>query len=373
MLTFFFSLALAAAPVDRPKLPPDLDRLVQLANATAPEFAADALLRVAAVTKIDRSLRKELIERAFHLATGAQFRTPLTSVGELADTRSGMIAAAAKLNLDTLSLQTRAVRSMLDLDKKAARDLFLEINQPLAERTCDQPLAPDVGSLYEVLAAVASGTFTDQERSKEGHLNLVMSYLSRAASAAEIAPLERMVASLNVTLEQREVLTTRLNGLRQSLVAPACPERKPSDTFWTSDQAKRLFEGGVELRSKKADTPEWRQQLTDYLKDLAGWTPADEKDEATYFHEKAIIYQMLVELTPRGPERDTAIAAFVDFIANSNLQRERPTEWFFQAQSLATRARNSNSEPAKILAAFENSGNPALVLYSQLEKLNPST
>jgi len=33
------------------------------------------------------------------------------------------------------------------------------------------------------------------------------------------------------------------------------------------------------------------------MKELADWKPSDEKDEATYYHQKAIIYQMLVELT----------------------------------------------------------------------------
>ena len=381
MLLFFVGLALAAAPVDRPKLPPDLERLVQLANATPPEFDSDALLRVASVTKIDKSLRKELIERAFHLAAGAQFRTPMTAVGQLADTRSGMIAAAAKLGLDALSLQTRAVRIMLELDKKAARDLFLEINQPSVAQTCDQPLVPDAGSLYQALAAVANTTFTEQERSKEAHVNLVMGYLARAASPVEIAPLEQMVASLNVTPEQRDVLSTRLNALRHSLVAPACPEQKPSDAFWQSEQAKLLFDHGVQLRFKEhgavysdaeRDTPEWYQQLTDYLKELGDWKPSDEKDEATYYHQKAIIYQMLAELTPRGPERDKAIGAFVEFLSNSNLQREKPTEWFYPAQSLVARARNSSGESAKILAAFENSGNPVLVLYSEAQKTQPA-
>src|ERR1051326_5507406 len=173
MLRFFlFALALAAAPVDRPKLPQELEQLVQLANASPPEFAADALLRVASIPKIDTRLRKELIERAFHLAPGAQFRTPLTGAGPLADTRSGMMVEAARLNLDTLTLQARAIRSMLELDKKAARDLFLEINQPVLDRNCDQALVPNAGPLYDVLAAVVNTTFTDQERKKEAHLNL---------------------------------------------------------------------------------------------------------------------------------------------------------------------------------------------------------
>ena len=118
------------------------------------------------------------------------------------------------------------------------------------------------------------------------------------------------------------------------------------------------------------DTPAWYEQLTDYLKDLAGWKPSDEKDEATYYHQKAIIYEMLVELTPPGPERDKAIQSFVEFVANSNLQREKPVEWFFHAQSLLNRVRSqSNGEPAKIAAAFVESGNPVLVLYMDLDRL----
>src|SRR5258708_32227685 len=210
------TLGLLAETPERPKLPPDLDRIVQLANAAPPEFAADALLRVAAVTKVDKRLRIELIDRAFHLARGAQLPTPLIAVTNYADTGSAMIVAAAKLNLDALSLETRAVRDMLQLDKHAARELFLEIGQPAVESSCDQP-PPDTSSMYEALAAVANDTFTEQERKKEEHLNLVMSYMSRASSASQLPPLQQMIAALNATAEQREILTTRLDGLRQSL------------------------------------------------------------------------------------------------------------------------------------------------------------
>jgi len=377
--------AFSAEPVERPRLPPDLERIAQLANASPAEFAADALLRVAAVTKVDRRLRMELIDRAFHVATGAQFHTPLTAVSQLPDTTAGMVASAAKLNLDTLSLQARAVRGMLELDKKAARQLFLDINLPAIEpRTCDQVLVPDASALYDVLAAVANSTFTEQERQKEEHINLVLTYMSRAL---QTPALSQMIQSLNVTAEQRDILTARLGGLRPA--EPACPAETKStkasereDAFWKSERAKRLFDGGLRLRSKdngnpytsaERDSDVWYQQLTDYMKDLADWRSSDEKDEATYFHQKAIVYEMLVELIPRGRERDNAIQSYVDFVANSNLQREKPVEWFFHAQSLVTRIRNLNqSEAGKITAAFESSGNPVLLLYTELEKQNLS-
>jgi len=174
-------------------------------------------------------------------------------------------------------------------------------------------------------------------------------------------------------------------SLRQAVAAAACPPAKPvefksrPDAFWQSEQGKRLYTAGLSLRYKEPGapysetertTPEWVLRLTDYKKELADWRPSDEKDEAAYYHQKAIIYEMLIELIPRGEARDKAIQAYVDFVANSSLQREKPLEWFFHAQSLLNRTRNSRlGEPAKVLAAFENSGNPVLILYTLLDKL----
>ncbi len=377
--------AALAATTEAPKLPPDLDHIVQLANACPPEFASDALLRVAAVTTVEKTLRLELIDRAFHLAPSAQFHTPVTVVWRIPDTSAAMIAAAAKLNLDTLSLQARAIRLMLQLDKKAARQLFLEMNVPAIEPvSCDQTYVPEVAPLYQSLTAIANNAFSDQERKKEDHINLVLTYMARATSSVFLEPISQMVASLDVTPEQREVLTTRLAGLRQSLTSPPCPQPRPNDPnsrpdgFWQSDQGKRLLDRGVHLRAKQngtfytdaeRDTPEWYAQLTDYMTDVAGWTSSDERDEATFYHQKAIVYEMLVELIPHGPERDKAIQAYVDFVANSSLQREKPVEWFFHAQSLLDRVRNTNNgEPGKVIAAFENSGNPVLLLYVALDR-----
>ena len=371
--TLLLTTALGATPVEKPKLPPALDHIVQLANATPPEFEANALLEVAAAPKLDPALRKDLINRAFHIAPGAQLQTPLNAITQVADTPDGMLAAAARLKLDTLSLQTRAVRAMLPLDKKAARNLFLEINPPTIETTCGQTLIPDVADLYATLGLVANSTFTEREREKEQHINLLLTYMSRAASPVEIAPIEQMIANLNLTPDQHDALIIRLNGLRQSLAAPNCPAAKKPATFWQSDQAKHLYEAGVRLRSERADTPEWRRQLTDYLAELAAWTPAGEKDEATYFHEKSIIYEMLIELTPAGPDRENEITAFVDLLASSNLQRDKPAEWFAHAESLITRTRNANIDAAKIWAAFAASGNPGLLLYTALAHLSALT
>ena len=103
---------------------------------------------------------------------------------------------------------------------------------------------------------------------------------------------------------------------------------------------------------------------------MADWTAAQEKSEADYYHEKCIVYEALVELIPPGAQRDKMVQAYVDFVGNSSLQQQSPVEWFMHAHSMLERVRNTaNGEPAKLLEAFERSGNPVLALYAAEEKI----
>src|SRR5579864_8410868 len=110
---------------ETPKLWEPYRSLVELAQAAPPEFAADAMLRVAESGKIkDRDAVGDLIERAFRTAAAATFRVRMRGVpGTTTDTRSGVLSQAHDLKLDALSLQSRAVRDMLAIDKAKARDL----------------------------------------------------------------------------------------------------------------------------------------------------------------------------------------------------------------------------------------------------------
>ena len=76
-----------------------------------------------------------------------------------------------------------------------------------------------------------------------------------------------------------------------------------------------------------------------------------------------------MELMPPSPQRDKTLQAYVDFMSNSNLQQQSPVEWFMHAHSMLDRVRSTNTgEPAKLLDAFQSSGNPVLSLYAALEK-----
>jgi len=413
------------------KLPEPYLSIVELAHSAPPEFAADAMLRVVESGKIaDRNLRRDLAEQAFRLAGSAKFPLRMHGVpGSTVDTRSGYLGKAYDLKLDALSLENRAVHDLLSIDSAKARELFQNIPRPtLAPLTCDDPLFYDVADFYQTLGAIANTTFTQKERDKEEHVSFLLDYLGQVTSPVQLAPLARVIKTVNVTPAQREILWNRFNGLLDGIQADdrsftaslgdlaqmVTPEMQASfekyrqkgtgckddmgasvrvngdpeppktgttpkiERYWQSPEAQRLLMDANKLRFGPAGKPfsdadrstrEWQQQLADFLSQLADWTATQEKSEADFYHQKCVVFEALMELMPPSPQRDKTLQAYVDFMSNSNLQQQSPVEWFMHAHSMLDRVRSTNTgEPAKLLDAFQSSGNPVLTLYAALEK-----
>src|SRR5271165_4393258 len=201
---------------------PAQDPLIGQAHAAPPEFAADALLRIAENAKLAPAAKIELIEEAFRLAQSAHFPMPYRSFRSESDSGAAVLNQAYRLHLDALSLQSRAVRDLLPLAPAKARQHFEEIRFPeLPALTCADALIPDVASFYEVLGQVVQNTFTQKERSKEEHVNFLLSYLSRLISPAQLAPVARMLRTLTLTPAQRDLVFVQFNGILESMESPS--------------------------------------------------------------------------------------------------------------------------------------------------------
>jgi hypothetical protein len=379
----------------------------------------------------DRDGRRDLIEEAFRSAAAAKFPVRMQGLpGTNGDTASGSLSRAYALKLDVLSLESRAVRDMLVLDPAIARNLFGEIARPaITPLTCDDALVYDLSDFYQALSAVVGSTFTQKERAKDEHLNFLTDYLGVAASPLEIAPLAQVIQTVGVTAQQRQGLWARLSGLLEnvqtddrsfSAALPALnslsiPELQTSlekyrskshgcegdsisaapspsknaapvtqnagtpkfDSYWQSPASQQLLQAGKKLRFDRnnmplseADrsTPEWQQQVADYLNRVAGWTADQEKSEADYYHEKCMVLTALIELVPPGPLTDKLLADYVDFIGNSNLYRQNPAEWFLEPWALLDRMQTNKTILTKILDAYQMSENPVLSLEIALDK-----
>src|SRR6266850_8020391 len=148
-----FLLPVLSAGADAP---PGVDSLIQQARALPAEFAADAMLRLAGVDRLEKSLRIELLEQAFDRAAGAQQPLKRRATPFRLEGPAGFLNRAYAQEVDTLSLRLRAVDAVLPLDEAKARELFSKI-PPLALKSaaCDDFMVYDVAPFYELLSRVA--------------------------------------------------------------------------------------------------------------------------------------------------------------------------------------------------------------------------
>src|SRR6185369_4249987 len=102
------------------------------------------------------------------------------------------------------------------------------------------------------------------------------------------------------------------------------------------------------------------------------WRSSAEKSEDDYYHQRAIVYEALLELTPQGDMRNRVFDEYVAFLRGSNLQTQNPVEWYWHARSTINRLRPTQpTEAARLLTAFAASGNLILTLEALLDRIAP--
>lgn len=194
-------------------VPNEIAAVIDMARQAPGEFGADALIRVAAIDKLDKAVRVQLLEEAFRRAGEAQQplrrQAAILKIGGTA----GFLQHAYQQNLDALSLRLRAVDAMLPLDRVKARSLFLEI-PPLQvpKVTCDDFLIYNVNLFYDVLVRVAQQSFSAREAAEGEPARMLERYITSIDSAAQVEPAARMLAGGGLESKDFESLATALGG-----------------------------------------------------------------------------------------------------------------------------------------------------------------
>jgi hypothetical protein len=211
-LTVAALLALAgAADEELPKLPPETMGLVDQARALPAEFSADLLLKLAASPVIpDARWKHRLIEDAFE--AGAHAQLPYVQKGGYS-TDSYAFRSLENNGLEALTLQTRAVEAMMQLDLPRARALFEEMGAsrvlPVA---CNGDARPDVSAYYATAAKLFERAFTPEEREKRKDLIFLERLAGAMDSPAQAPPLERLIFTTKMPGERRLELVSAFAG-----------------------------------------------------------------------------------------------------------------------------------------------------------------
>jgi hypothetical protein len=108
------------------------------------------------------------------------------------------------------------------------------------------------------------------------------------------------------------------------------------------------------------------------LSDLSGWRDDEEETEEDYYHQKSVLYEGLLELVPEESARAPVLASYVSFLSKPVIQHDKPLDWFLHVSGLLEWARAADTEErARVLNLLNDSGDPILHLYAELERLLP--
>jgi hypothetical protein len=395
-------LAIGFAPGADLQLPAKFRPVVDLIGNVPPEFGASALLDLLDSGAIsDKPTRVALIERAFQLGGRAGDRWHLRPL-------AGEYNQAGAPRLDQLSLESRAVKLMLALDKPRARELFAAIPKPAPPPlACADPGEADLSDYYAVLGLVADQTFTPDERRNDDHIRFAADFLGAIVSPLQLQPALQMVESLNVPPDQRHLLLgqlgSALNGISAddrsfATVSSALGRSLPAELSAAfqhyvashasaepcsaaqpapgpSEEEKRfdrealqvVYRGDLRVTRGEQATGEWRDRLEDFLAKVRDWQQGPDESDVAFYRHKMSVYLNLVDVT-FPPLRARVIDEMLRFALGSPLERDSPARWFQELKSANDRVRHGLAPGPDMIDGFVRTGDPVLLLEAALER-----
>lgn len=372
----------------------------ELASQVAPEIGADALLRLLEKGRIKGiAEQKKTILRAAELARLAKepvLRRPIPGLNQ---------QKLPEVALDRLSLETRAIFALTQIDPEEGAKLFRAVPRPAPRPV---PCADDSYDDITAYAALIRVFGTTEDK---------LSFIQGLRSHAELSPAV-WLADEEVTKGALSGALARLTGeerlftgllpdtlakfrglpagealkdyVKRNLEAEACKE-SGAEGWQRSTRAAAAAEfkletnppalgAGLEARNwleddresqtlfhellftREKTTPQWQDKFAAYLKRI--------RDGKASFDRQAEMFGAAYIASPRGLIRENVLAEYVNVLAQASLQRESPSAWYKQAIALpASVVSLPEAEYESVLLAYERSGNPALTLIAMQQRL----
>jgi hypothetical protein len=147
------------------------------------------------------------------------------------------------------------------------------------------------------------------------------------------------------------------------------------DYYWQTPDAWRLYRnegwlrgnGKTPLPEAVRQTKDWSDQADLLLTDIEQWSGLREASARDYLYQKGVLFAGLVDLTPAGIIRTRAVRALIDFLRQSDYERDRRSLWFALLQQVLDIARSDSRR--EMLAELEASRHPVLSVYARLEQV----
>jgi hypothetical protein len=213
-----------------------INEVVDASYALPASLGADAIIRVAVkVSRYCPTLAKDMLQRAFQQADTVTGDTEykLASGTHLTDSRISYAANGYSLQVDRLSLQSRATLALVPLDAKAAIQLFERIAPPRPPAAgCSSAFVPDVSIYYEALEKVLELLRTRKPRTDTGAQEPFVKMeevVGATTSPVQLVPLVAVLEKADLTSTQ---LSSLLNTLAAAIASFPADDRSLSAERW---------------------------------------------------------------------------------------------------------------------------------------------
>jgi hypothetical protein len=194
-----------------------IDQLIGMARSASGEFAAEALIRIAGIDKVEKPRKLELLEEAFDRAGEAKLayrrRASITKISGPA----GIFSRIYAQGLDALSLRLKAVDATIPLDPQKAREMFRRIPPvKLPPLTCNEYMAYDVDGFYDVLERLAQNLSAAEIEDGE-YFRLIRPYVAAVAAPVQLPGAAHVIAVSKVSDKDFQTLVSEFGKAMEKI------------------------------------------------------------------------------------------------------------------------------------------------------------
>src|SRR6185503_2629174 len=144
--------------------------------------------------------RVELLNQAFQAASRVAEPVRKKSWATLVDSRSGYGERAFDLELDRLSIQSRAISAVIPLDPVLAREMFQSVVLPKVQPLdCKDSLVPDFTAYYLMVVAIAERCFTPDDIKAQAHVQFLNDQIEAVRSVSQVSAVLKAVAGARLS------------------------------------------------------------------------------------------------------------------------------------------------------------------------------
>jgi len=207
-----------ASPTPTPERNRAIVALLNDARLAAPELAVDIFLKVVETKKVtDPVWRKEIIDEALRMTDDVKHPIAMRAVSVkgilINNTDAGLSGMAFNEKLDGLSLKSRVVMQMADLDIVRAKRIVFEMGGQfrLKPRSCEDLLTYEIGEIYPAVAKVAKSAFNEKEIADGRRALFVAPWIENIESPTQISSAIDLIQEMQGSPVEKQVLFAALS------------------------------------------------------------------------------------------------------------------------------------------------------------------